>query len=160
MGCNPTKSAENMYCQCRKQAAKFNERLNSREGAAEMLNVHPSTISDYELGVTKMIPVEMVVKMADLYGAPELKNYYCTHDCPIGRDSFPQLQVEELDRLAIKIFSAFRQAFEVKEELLDIAADGIIDDEERPRLQHIITDLEAISTYAQELKLWAEKNLK
>ena len=98
--------------------------------------------------------------MADLYGAPELKNYYCTHDCPIGRDSFPQLQVEELDRIAIKIFSAFRQAPSIKDDLLDITADGKIDAEERPRLQNIIKDLEAISTYAQELKLWAEKNLK
>ena len=34
MGQNPTKAAGNIYCQKRKEAAKFNDRLNSREGYA------------------------------------------------------------------------------------------------------------------------------
>ena len=50
MGYYPTKAADNIYCQCRKEAAKFNDSLNSREGAAEQLNVSVSTLSDYELG--------------------------------------------------------------------------------------------------------------
>ena len=35
MGTNPTKAADNIYCKCRKEAAKYNDRLHSREGAAE-----------------------------------------------------------------------------------------------------------------------------
>lgn len=34
-----TKAADNMFCQARYEAAKFNERLSSREGAAEELGV-------------------------------------------------------------------------------------------------------------------------
>lgn len=51
MGTNPTKAAGNIYCQCRKEAAKYNDKLNSREGAAEVLGMSPSTLSDYELGM-------------------------------------------------------------------------------------------------------------
>ena len=58
MGTNPTKAAGNIYCQCRKEAAKYNDKLNSREGAAEVLGMSPSTLSDYELGITKIIPAE------------------------------------------------------------------------------------------------------
>ena len=39
MGQNPTKAAGNIYCQKRKEAANFNDKLNSREGASELLGV-------------------------------------------------------------------------------------------------------------------------
>lgn len=47
MGYKPTKAADNIYCKCRKNAACFNDKLNSREGAAEALNISVSTLSDY-----------------------------------------------------------------------------------------------------------------
>ena len=58
MGQNPTKAASNIYCQKRKEAAKFNDKLNSREGASELIGVSPSALADYELGITKVVPVE------------------------------------------------------------------------------------------------------
>ena len=61
-----------MYFQARKKAATYNERLWSREGAAELLGISVSTLADYELGNTKVVPVDKVVLMADLYNAPEL----------------------------------------------------------------------------------------
>lgn len=61
----------------------YNERLYSREGAAELLGISVSTLADYELGNTKVVPVDKVVLMADLYNAPELKTGYCKHECPI-----------------------------------------------------------------------------
>ena len=54
-----------IYFQCRKEAAKYNDRLSSREGASEMLNVSVSSLSNYELGLTP-VPTDVVVRMADL----------------------------------------------------------------------------------------------
>ena len=85
MGRDAIKAGENPCFQCRKEAAKYNDKLNSREGAAEMLGVSVSSLADYELGITKVIPVDKVVLMAELYNAPELKAWYCTTECPIGR---------------------------------------------------------------------------
>ena len=48
-----------------------------------MLGISVSTLADYELGNTKVVPVDKVVLMADLYNAPELKTGYCKHECPI-----------------------------------------------------------------------------
>lgn len=87
MGTNPTKAAGNIYCQCRKEAAKYNDKLNSREGAAEVLGMSSSTLSDYELGITKIIPAENILRMADVYNAPQLKNHYCKNCCP--QDGIP-----------------------------------------------------------------------
>lgn len=82
MGTNPTKAADNIYCKCRKEAAKYNDKLNSREGAAELLGISASTLADYELGITKIIPADAILRMADLYNAPELRNHYCKYSCP------------------------------------------------------------------------------
>ena len=64
---------ENVYFECRKRAAIHNERLNSRAGAAEILGISESTLAHYELGITKNIPVDVVVMMAEVYNAPELQ---------------------------------------------------------------------------------------
>ena len=160
MGTNPTKAMDNIYCRCRKEAAKYNDKLNSREGAAELLGVSVSSLADYELGNTKVVPVDKVVLMADLYNAPEIKNYYCTNECPIGKDTAPKLEIAELDRLTIKVLSAFRSIDSIKDKLIEIAADGVISEHERPDLEQILQALDEITVYSQELKLWAEKNLK
>ena len=64
------KDNDNVYFLARKKAAIYNERLYSREGAAELLGVSVSTLADYELGNTKVVPVDKVVLMADLYNCP------------------------------------------------------------------------------------------
>lgn len=58
MGRGPTNENANMYFQARKKAATYNERLWSREGAAELLGISVSTLADYELGNTKVVPVD------------------------------------------------------------------------------------------------------
>lgn len=65
MGAAATKAVGNVYYEARKKAAMYNDRLSSREGAAEALGISPSTLADYELGLTKFVPVENVIRMAD-----------------------------------------------------------------------------------------------
>ena len=67
-----TKAAGNMFCQARYEAAKFNERLSSREGAAEELGVDRTRLARIELGSVIPYPEEVLL-MADIYRAPELK---------------------------------------------------------------------------------------
>lgn len=65
MGKDSTKGNDNVYFRARKEAAIYNERLFSREGAAELLGISVSTLADYELGNTKVVPVDKVVLMAE-----------------------------------------------------------------------------------------------
>lgn len=84
MGRDAAKACENQCFRCRKEAAKHNDKLGSREGAAELLGISVSSLADYELGNTKVIPVDKVVLMADIYNAPELMAWYCS-ECLIGK---------------------------------------------------------------------------
>lgn len=159
MGCNPTKAASNMYCKCRLAAAKYNDKLNSREGAAELLGLSPSTLASYELDLTKVVPVENIALMADVYNAPELRHWYCTNVCPLGED-MPKLELAELDRITVRTLATLRGLSEVKDNLLDITADGVISPDEKPKLDYIIQTLKEVTTVAQSLMIWAEKNVK
>lgn len=157
MGTNPTKAADNIYCKCRKEAAKYNDKLNSREGAAEMLGYSPSSLAGWELGTDRPSP-EAVMLMADLYNAPELKNHYCRSECPLGGDT-PELNVCELDRITVKAMSSLRKISAVKDSLLDITEDGTITEDEKPVLAEILKNLDEVSSVAQSLKVWVQKNL-
>ena len=100
MGRRPTKAADNPFCQARLRAAEYNEKFFSKEYAAEQLHISASQLQDYELGITKCIPPDNILRMADLYKAPELRNLYCREMCPLGGD-VPVLELDDLDRKSV-----------------------------------------------------------
>lgn len=159
MGRKPTKAADSPFCQARLAAAKYNEKLLSKEGASELLGVSVSTLSDYELGLTKVVPPDMVLKMADLYNAPELVNIYCRCMCPLGSD-MPEISLDDLDRISVKALASFRKISETKDDLLDIVEDGVITEDERPKLKSILANLDELAALSQNLKIWVMKNLE
>ncbi len=159
MANQPSRAADNIYCQCRKEAAKNNPKLNSREGAAELLGLSVSSLADYELGNTKVVPVDKVALMADIYEAPELCNYYCKNICPLG-EAVPKAEVSGLERITLKALVALNKMEGLEDELLSISEDGVIDDSEKEDMLKIIDRLNELAGVAQSLKIWAEKNLK
>lgn len=162
MGSGCTKDNQNVYFRARKQAAIYNERLSSREGAAEMLGISASTLADYELGITKFVPVDKVVLMADLYNSPELRTGYCKYECPIGKNIPLATEVNGIEGIALRLIKEF-DADEIKnieKELIEIASDGVISEEEKPVLKKIIKKLDSLMVAISELKLAGEKVLK
>ena len=69
MGRDATKAAGNPWYQARKKAAEYDDRLCSRESAAEQLGMSVSSLADAELGNTKFMPVDKAVLMADRYSS-------------------------------------------------------------------------------------------
>lgn len=159
MGRRPTKAADNPFCRARLQAAAYNEKFFSKEYAAELLHISAGQLQDYELGITKCIPPDSILRMADLYNAPELRNLYCREMCPLGYD-VPKLEIEDLDRITVKALFTFRKLAESKEILLDITEDGEISENEKPDFETVMKCLDEVSAIAQSLRIWAEKNLK
>lgn len=107
-----TKAADNMFCQARYEAAKFNERLSSREGAAEELGVDRTRLARIELGSVTPYPEEVLL-MADIYRAPELKGNYCREMCPLGK-GMPKIENQDIDRIALRALCSFRKINEAK----------------------------------------------
>lgn len=159
MGKDPMKENTNVYFQSRKRAASYNEKLWSREGAAELLGISVSTLADYELGNTKVMPVDKVVLMADLYKAPELITGYCMNECPVH--GFLPLATEgkSLEGVALRLLKGFNENAlkDMRDKLIEITADGQITDDEVPVLRKIITRLEDLVEVISEMKIVGEK---
>ena len=154
--------AETMYFRCRKEAALHNDRLNSRAGAAEALGISESSLAKHELGITKVVPVDLVALMADLYGCPELKANYCKNECPLGRDLTLATEVSPIERVTLNILSGLStgKIEQIKQQLIDIAADGVIDSSEAPQMRGIVDYLGRLSKSVAELQLRCGKQLK
>ncbi len=150
---------DNIYFQARKRAAEWNEKLRSREGAAELLGVSVSSMSSYELGTLKSIPVEAVVMMADLYKAPELLAAYCKNECPIGKDSNIIMEHGSIEAIAVRLACAIdpQKLAKARERMLHIAADGKVSAEERADLIEVLDYLNNVDLVRQELMLFSKQ---
>ena len=154
------KKNKSIYYLCREKAKKNNPALKSRDTAAKELMISSESLRDYETGKNNSIPTRIVMEMVELYNAPELRNYYCHNSCPIGKNYVPDIDDKQLDRLTIKLLNSFREITEIKETLIRITADGKIDPGgEKDELEKILDALDVIAKQAQELRVWAEKEL-
>ena len=153
---------ENVYKSARKAASLHDGRLASREMAASLLDVSLSTLTGYENGVTKVVPVDKVMLMADLYNAPELMTGYCKHECPIGRNYPFATEQRSIEGIALRLIREFNpeKLKQLQESLIEIAKDGDVTQEEEEDLEDIIENLDELSVVISELKLAGAKILK
>ncbi len=151
------KTSANVFYKARCEASAHNEQLKSREGAADIMSIDRGRLYRIESGLINPYPEEIHL-MADLYNAPELRNFYCTEICPLGSD-MPKVTIEDLDRVSLKAISVFRKVGQTRELLLDITEDGVITEDEKGDLQKVLANLEELEGVTQNLKLWVKKNL-
>ncbi|MCM1113387.1 MAG: helix-turn-helix transcriptional regulator [Muribaculum sp.] len=173
MGKKATKAADNMYYLARCEAAEgaaakqggrplpeeTRAALSSREKAAELLGIDRTRLARIELDTVAPYPEE-VKAMAKVYNTPELCNSYCARECPIGRDSVPEVSIDDFDRLALKVLGSLKDIDALRASLIAISEDGVIEESEEPAFQKILDSLEKISTNAKALQLWAIKNIR
>ncbi len=152
------KTSSNVFYKARCKAAVHNEQLSSREGAADIMSIDRGRLYRIESGIANPYSEEIHL-MSDLYGAPELENYYCTNMCPLGCE-MPKVNVEELDRITLRALSSLRNVENVKDILLDITADGVISEEEKPDLKVVLENLEELEQISQSFRIWVKKNMR
>lgn len=152
----------NQYREARLNAAKYNERLSTLEGAAEALSdqdddsmLAPNTVGRWERG--RSIPSNhKVVDMAWMYNAPHLLVNYCS-TCPIGKDRISPVEEKPLGTLAIRLHNMGKIIEAYGDEFLQIAEDNVVDDDERPRFDEIVADIKRMGKVISEIELHALK---
>ncbi|MBE5895476.1 MAG: XRE family transcriptional regulator [Lachnospiraceae bacterium] len=159
MGKKATKAVGNMYYDARCEALKNNEAFSSREGASEVLHIERTRLANIELGNITPYPEE-VKCMAKEYNMPELCNAYCANECPIGKGTVTEVRMDDFDRLSLMVLGSLQDIDRIRESLIEISEDGVIEENEMGQFNDIIDSLEKIATNAQALKLWAEKNIR
>ena len=131
----------------------------SGEKASELLEcVPPKRIE--KIDSEKVLPhPEEVLIMADKYKSPELCNYYCSNQCPIGQQYVPEIKMKELPQIILETVASLNKMNKKQERLIEITADGIIDNDELDDFIYIQEELEKISVNVETLQLWSERML-
>ena len=131
----------------------------SREKASDLLGTIPAErIEKIENEKSLPHPDEVLV-MSQKYRKPSLCNYFCSNDCPIGREYVPEVQIKELSAIVIEMLASLNSVNKTRDRLIEIAADGVISDDEIDDFIRIQNELERISITVETLQLWAEKML-
>lgn len=137
MGKIATKASNNEYYIARYEASKFNDDLSSREGASEVLGIDRTRLARIELGTLCPYPEE-VVMMSDLYNSPELVYGFCANDCPIGKKTHLNFEKMGMERATMNLLSYLSVLWDYKWNLVEIAKDGEISEEEMTEMERIM----------------------
>ena len=153
MGRASTKENKNQYQLIREELGL------SREKASELLEtIPPERIEKIENERSCPHPDEVLV-MSQKYKKPSLCNYYCSNQCPIGKEYVPEVQVKELSTIVLEMLASLNSVSKTKDRLIEIAADGVISNDEIEDFIYIQNELEKISITVETLQLWAERML-
>ena len=100
MGRKSTKENKNIY-QTSREALGL-----TREAAAEQLEfLSADRIEKIESEKSLPHPDE-ILAMADCYKNPSLCNYYCSHECPIGQEYVPEVQMKNLSQITLEMLAS------------------------------------------------------
>ena len=98
-----------------------------------------------------------IIQMADCYKKPDLCNYYCSHKCAIGEKYVPEVEVTELPNIILETIASLNEITPYTGQLIQIARDGKITDDEIPAFAFISKKLDDISLAIDALNLWIDK---
>lgn len=153
MGRVSTKTNKNIYQRTREDLQL------TREKAGELLEtIAPERIEKIESEKSLPHPDEVLI-MADKYKLPNLCNYYCANQCPIGQHYVPEIKIKDLSQIVLEMLASLNSMNKKKERLIEITADGEIDGTELEDFIYIQEELERISIAVETLQLWSEKML-
>ncbi|MBO5081960.1 MAG: helix-turn-helix transcriptional regulator [Lachnospiraceae bacterium] len=129
----------------------------SREKASELLeSIPPERIEKIENQKSLPHPEEVLI-MAEAYKTPNLCNYYCANDCPIGKHYVPEIEMKDLSQIVLEMLASLNAMKGKQERLIEITVDGKVDGEEIKDFVHIQEELEKISITVEALQLWSEQ---
>lgn len=149
MGRQSVKPDKNIYFKSREEAGLTRD-------AASRPGLSSDRIEKIESGKTQIRP-EDVVMMSQAYKKPELLNYYCTNECPIGMKTVIPVNKHELSQIALSMLKSLGELESRKDRLIDICIDNKITDDELPEFVAIKDSLTEIAATASAMQLWVDR---
>lgn len=153
MGRASTKKNKNIY-QISREALGL-----TREKASELLvGLTPERIEKIESEKSLPHPDEILL-MAKGYKSPQLCNYFCANECPIGEKYVPEIEPKSLSEIVLEMLASLNVMQRSRDRLIEITSNGQVEDDEVEDFVRIQAELERISVTVEALQLWAEQML-
>jgi len=133
----------NVYQTARKVAGLTQER------AAELLGLSLRSLADYEAGL-RLPPNDVADRMVTVYNSQLLAVQHLRNCTQFARDLLPDVQAMALPEAALTLIDAVYDFADdrLDRELIDIARDGVISENERDRFEHVVDKIRDITAAA------------
>ena len=141
----------NIYATCRRRTGM------TQEAWAEALDVSVESVKRYETDV-RIPPLHIVKAMADLSGDESLAYRFLAKTTQ-ELDVLPDIEMINLQAATIRLMNRMaRFAAKARDrQLMEIAEDGIISEEEQPLYAEIMDELTGIITAFYQIKFYTEE---
>ncbi len=153
MGRKSVREDKSVYQQAREEA-----NYTRAEASEKMEYVSDDRIDKIERGVIEP-KAEDVLAMATCYHRPDLCNYFCSHQCRIGREYVPEVKMQDLSRIVLEAIASLNRLDEEKNRIIEIAVDGTITEDEYSDFSRIQEELNNVSMAIAALQLWVDKSV-
>lgn len=146
-----SKDYESMYARHRNAAGMTQER------AAELLGVAPRTLQAWERGESTP-PNARVLAMCDIYCSPTLAIEHLRYSSIIAYDVLPAVKAVPVAQAVCQLLSSIRKLEEIHagDRLLEIAADGKVDEIEKADFDQLLIELDPIMAAVLSLRYAVE----
>ena len=150
MGKRSVKENKNIYQLSREAAGLTRD-------AAENLMEYVSAERIEKIESEKSLPhPDEILKMAEVYKAPTLCNYYCTHECPIGEKYVEEVTYKDLSQITLETLASLNALDAARSRFIEITVDGNISEDELRDFLKIQEEMGKISATVASLKLWID----
>ena len=153
MGRKSVKENKNIY-----QLSREKENLTRERASMDLQFISADRIEKIESEKSYPHPDE-IIAMAKCYKTPSLCNYYCSHECPIGINSVPEIEVKELSQITLEMISTLNRLYKDKDRLIEITVDGAVTSDEAREFREIQKTLDQMSATIASLKLWVDNTI-
>lgn len=119
----------------------------SQEVLADKLSVSRQAVSKWESGVT-LPETDKLIAISDMFKVS--LDYLLKED---SKEHKKGCSTENLDRVILRFLGSAQDIDEVSKTLIDIIQDGIIDADERKKLDEIMETLDEITRNIQDIKV-------
>ena len=139
-----------IYKTCREAAGYTQER------AAELLNISVRHLARIE-GGEQLPPDDIAYSMVMLYDSQYLAVQHLRRASQLAASILPPVEQITLQTAAIRLYNSFARWADKRRDrqLMEIAEDGLIDDDERPIFEEIVRELGDLVKDFYELRLAA-----
>lgn len=153
MGRKSIKENKNIY-----QISRENMEYSRALASEKLQYISADRIEKIESEKTLPHPDEVLV-MAECYKNPSLCNYYCSHECPIGKEYVPEVKTKELSQITLEMLATLNKLTSKKDRFIEMTVDGEISPDEMPDFLALQEDLEKMSIIIDSLNLWVSNSI-
>lgn len=153
MGKKSIKENKNIY-QLNREAAG----LTRDKASEQMVYISADRIEKIESEKSFPHPDE-ILAMSKCYKTPDLCNYFCSHECPIGQEHIPEVRVKTLSQTVLELLASLNDMERERNRLIEITVDGEISQDEYEDFAALQKKLKKISVSIESMRLWVEKTI-